>query len=166
MIAVMITPAIRNNVRTNRTIVPARRVSQIQLAVAWIQFRKNRLRNLVWSSLRGVRLHLSIRCFASMTTPMTTSMTTDSAALAKRTLANDAVSVEIGGMAIAFAHARPFLSQSDRETLRRFVGNSSRSHLAFDIDLFEPSEPVSASGYFALTRKPIRSHHSDDQFGQ
>lgn len=45
----------RNNVRTNRTIVPARRVSQIQLAVAWIQFRKNRLRNLVWSSLRGVR---------------------------------------------------------------------------------------------------------------
>lgn len=45
----------RNNVRTNRTLVPARRVSQIQLAVAWIQFRKNRLRNLVWSSLRGVR---------------------------------------------------------------------------------------------------------------
>jgi hypothetical protein len=48
-------PGHRNNARTNRTILPARRVSQIQLAIAWIQFRLERVRNLVWSSRRGVR---------------------------------------------------------------------------------------------------------------
>ena len=35
----------RNIDRAHRTIVPARRVSQIQLALAWIEFRRERLRN-------------------------------------------------------------------------------------------------------------------------
>lgn len=99
-----------------------------------------------------------------MTTPMTTSMTTDFAALAKRTLANDAVSVEIGGMAIALRTPdRSFRSLIEKR-YAGFVGNSSRSHLAFDIDLFEPSERVSASGYLRTDSEANSLPHSDDEF--
>jgi hypothetical protein len=89
-----------------------------------------------------------------MTTPMTTSMTTDFATRAKHTPANEAVSVEIGGMAIALRTPDRSFRRLIEKRYAGFLGHSSRSHLAFDIDLFEPSEP-------APTKHDL-GDHSDD----
>jgi hypothetical protein len=74
-------------------------------------------------------------------------MTTDFASIAKGRIANDAVSVEIGGMAIALRTPDPSFRRLIEKRYAGFVGNSSRSHLAFDIDLFEPSHSAPHGDY-------------------
>ena len=64
---------------------------------------------------------------------MTTSLTT---------AANESVSVEIGGMAIGLrTHDHSFRRQIEKR-YAGFVGTSQNSHVEFDIDLYEPSEPA------------------------
>jgi hypothetical protein len=56
------------------------------------------------------------------------------------TIAKDAVSIEIGGMAIALRTQDPSFHQLIENRYTGFVGTSPSSHLKFDIDLCEPSE--------------------------
>ena len=58
--------------------------------------------------------------------------------------ATEAVSIEIGGMAIALRTPHPLFRGLIKDRYAGFVGNSSSSHLEFDIDLYEPSESTSA----------------------
>ena len=63
---------------------------------------------------------------------MTTSLSTAAA--------QEAVSVEIGGMAIALRTADPSFRSLIENRYAGFVGSSPSSRLEFDIDLYEPSE--------------------------
>ena len=56
------------------------------------------------------------------------------------TAAQEAVSVEIGGMAIALRTADPSFRSLIENRYAGFVGSSPSSRLEFDIDLYEPSE--------------------------
>jgi hypothetical protein len=60
------------------------------------------------------------------------------------TTASEAVSVEIGGMAIALRTADPSFRRLIETRYAGFVGSSQRSRLEFDIDLCEPSESPAA----------------------
>jgi hypothetical protein len=55
------------------------------------------------------------------------------------TIAEDAISIEIGGMAIALCTNDPSFRRLLSDRYAGFVGTSPRSHLQFDIDLYEPS---------------------------
>ncbi|MGA8813618.1 MAG: hypothetical protein WB523_13815, partial [Candidatus Sulfotelmatobacter sp.] len=67
--------------------------------------------------------------------PYFSSMTT-----ALPTTAEAAVSIEIGGMAIALRTHDPSFRQLIENRYEGFVGTSPSSHFEFDIDLYEPSE--------------------------
>jgi len=56
------------------------------------------------------------------------------------TIAKEAVSIEIGGMAIALRTQDPSFHQLIENRYTGFVGTSPASHLEFDVDLCEPSE--------------------------
>ena len=56
------------------------------------------------------------------------------------TIAREAVSIEIGGMAIALRTQDPSFHRLIENRYTGFVGTSADSHLKFDIDLREPSE--------------------------
>ncbi len=56
------------------------------------------------------------------------------------TIAKEAVSIEIGGMAIALRTQDPLFHQLIESRYTGFVGTSPSSHLEFDVDLCEPSE--------------------------
>ncbi len=56
------------------------------------------------------------------------------------TTAEAAVSIEIGGMAIALRTHDPSFRQLIENRYEGFVGTSPSSHFEFDIDLYEPSE--------------------------
>lgn len=60
------------------------------------------------------------------------------------TTAKEAVSIEIGGMAIALRTDDPSFQRLIENRYAGFVGTSPSSHFEFDIDLYEPSEPSSA----------------------
>ena len=60
------------------------------------------------------------------------------------TTAEAAVSIEIGGMAIALRTHDPSFRQLIENRYEGFVGTSPSSHFEFDIDLYEPSESVPA----------------------
>ena len=55
------------------------------------------------------------------------------------TAAEGAVSIEIGGMAIALCTNDPSFRRLLSDRYAGFVGTSPRSHFQFDIDLYEPS---------------------------
>ena len=55
------------------------------------------------------------------------------------TTAEAAVSIEIGGMAIALRTHDPSFRQLIENRYEGFVGTSPSSHFEFDIDLYEPS---------------------------
>ncbi len=55
------------------------------------------------------------------------------------TAAEEAVSIEIGGMAIALCTNDPSFRSLLSDRYAGFVGTSPRSHFQFDIDLYEPS---------------------------
>ena len=56
------------------------------------------------------------------------------------TIAKEAVSIEIGGMAIALRTQDPLFHRLIENRYTGFVGSSPASHLEFDIDLCEPAE--------------------------
>jgi len=56
------------------------------------------------------------------------------------TIAKEAVSIEIGGLAIALRTQDPSFHRLIENRYTGFVGTSPASHLEFDIDLCEPSE--------------------------
>jgi hypothetical protein len=56
------------------------------------------------------------------------------------TIAKEAVSIEIGGMAIALRTQDPSFHRLIESRYTGFVGTSPASHLEFDIDLCEPAE--------------------------
>ena len=58
------------------------------------------------------------------------------------TIAKEAVSIEIGGMAIALRTQDPSFHRLIESRYTGFVGTSPASHLEFDIDLCEPAEPA------------------------
>jgi len=58
--------------------------------------------------------------------------------------AKEAVSIEIGGMAIALRMHDPSFRRLIENRYAGFVGNSSSSHFEFDIELYEPSESAPA----------------------
>lgn len=58
--------------------------------------------------------------------------------------ASDAVSIEIGGMAIALRTAEPSFRQLLETRYAGFVGAPSNAHFEFDIDLCAPSDSTSA----------------------
>jgi hypothetical protein len=58
------------------------------------------------------------------------------------TIAKEAVSIEIGGMAIALRTQDPTFHRLIETRYAGFVGTSPASHLEFDVDLCEPSEPA------------------------
>jgi hypothetical protein len=60
------------------------------------------------------------------------------------TTAEAAVSIEIGGMAIALRTHDPSFRQLIENRYAGFVGTSPSSHFDFDIDLYEPSESAPA----------------------
>jgi hypothetical protein len=60
------------------------------------------------------------------------------------TSAGEAVSVEIGGMAIALRTADPSFRRLIENRYAGFVGSSPTSHLEFEIDLCDPSEAAVA----------------------
>ncbi|MGA7474892.1 MAG: hypothetical protein WBA08_13905 [Candidatus Sulfotelmatobacter sp.] len=60
------------------------------------------------------------------------------------TTAEAAVSIEIGGMAIALRTHDPSFRQLIENRYEGFVGTSPSSHFEFDIDLYEPSESAPA----------------------
>ena len=58
------------------------------------------------------------------------------------TIAREALSIEIGGMAIALRTQDPSFHRLIESRYTGFVGTSPASHLEFDIDLCEPAEPA------------------------
>ena len=58
------------------------------------------------------------------------------------TIAKEAVSIEIGGMAIALRTQDPSFHRLIESRYTGFVGTSPAAHLEFDIDLCEPAEPA------------------------
>jgi hypothetical protein len=61
------------------------------------------------------------------------------------TTAKEAVSIEIGGMAIALHTEDALFRRLIENRYAGFVGTSPSSHFDFDIDLYEPSEPSPAN---------------------
>jgi hypothetical protein len=61
------------------------------------------------------------------------------------TTAKEAVSIEIGGMAIALRTQNPSFRRLIENRYAGFVGTSPSSHFEFDIDLYEPAEPSPAN---------------------
>jgi hypothetical protein len=60
------------------------------------------------------------------------------------TTANEALSIEIGGMAIGLRTHDPSFRRLIENRYAGFIGNSPGSYLEFDIDLYEPSESAPA----------------------
>jgi hypothetical protein len=67
------------------------------------------------------------------------------------TTAKEAISIEIGGMAIALRTDDPSFRRLIENRYAGFVGTSPSSHFEFDIDLYEPSEPSPAGDDLAVT---------------
>jgi hypothetical protein len=87
----------------------------------------------------------------------------------------EAVSIEIGGMAIALRTPHALLRGLIKDRYAGFVGNSSSPHFEFDIDLYEPSESTPAdselevkieAGEWLLRRGDFRARwHPDTRHG-
>jgi hypothetical protein len=87
------------------------------------------------------------------------------------TTAKQAVSIEIGGMAIALHTEDPSFQRLIENRYAGFVGSSPRSQFEFDIDLYEPSESSPAdddlevkieAGEWLLKRGDFRARWNPD----
>jgi hypothetical protein len=85
--------------------------------------------------------------------------------------ANDAVSIEIGGMTVAMRTHDSSFRQLVENRYAGFVGNSSNSSFEFDIDLYEPSESTAVdhglevkfeAGEWLLKRGDFRARWNPD----
>ena len=83
----------------------------------------------------------------------------------------EVVSIEIGGMAIALRTHDPLFRQVIENRYAGFVGSARSPHFEFDIDLYEPSEPVPADdelevkiedGQWLLKRGDFRARWNPD----
>lgn len=102
--------------------------------------------------------HFSVPYFASVTTALPTTVP-------------EAVSIEIGGMAIGVRTHDSSFRRLIENRYASFVGNSPSSHFDFDIDLYEPSESASPddglevkieAGEWLLKRGDFRARWNPD----